>query len=211
MESQVANIVSGALLVYRYSGSSYSTSPSSTITFQINPDKISRTISVSASAKPGTRSSVVKLTSIPTESIEVTVRFDAWNMLKGATDQRGRVVETDIGESAGVLPYIAAIEMLVYPPSASISKAQDGKVLISHPMPLVVFRWGERQAPVSIQRISVTEEIFGAALFPIQAEVALSMQVLSSSDVDPKHPAFHRFIGYLQTREKYAAKLPVSK
>lgn len=207
---QPVQLDSGALLAYRYSGSGYPGSPSVTIPFQINPERIERTISVSTSASTESRTSVIKLTRVPEESINATIRLDAWNLLQGATDQRGRRVDTDVGQKYGVLPHISAIETLVFPTSSTIDQARNGKVLISHPMPLVVFRWGVREVPVSIKSIGVQEEVFGDGLFPIQAQVTLSMTVLSSSDVDPSHPAFQKFVAYLKVKEDYAAMLPPS-
>lgn len=207
---QPTQLDSGALLAYRYSGSAYATSPTMTIPFQINPERLDRTISVSSSASTERRTSVIKVTRVPEESINATIRLDASNLIKGATDQRGRRVDSDAAEKYGVLPYLSAIETLVFPSSSTIDQARDGKVLISHPMPMVVFRWGVREVPVMIRSISVQEEFFGNALFPTQAQVTLSMTVLSSSDVDPEHPAFQKFIAYLKAKEDYAGKLPES-
>jgi len=207
---QPTQLDSGALLAFRYSGSGYATSPTSTIPFQINPERLERTITVSSSANTESRTAVIKLTRVPEESINATIRLDAWNLLKGATDQRGRRVDTDVGQKYGVLPHLSAIETLVFPTSSTIDQARNGKVLISHPMPLVVFRWGVREVPVMIRSLVVQEEVFGDGLFPIQAQITLSMTVLSSSDVDPSHPAFQKFIAYLKAKEDYAAKLPPS-
>lgn len=198
----------GALLAFRYSGSSYATSPSVTIPFQINPERIERTITVSTSATGERRTAVVKQNRMPEEAINATVRLDAWNMLQGGTDQRGRRVDTDVGEKYGVLPWLSAIEMLVFPASATIEQARNGQVNISAPMPLVVFRWGVREVPVIIQSLTVQEEVFGAGLYPIQAQVTLAMKAISASDVDPEHPAFQKYIAYLKTKEKYTALMP---
>lgn len=200
----------GALLAFRYSGSSYATSPSVTIPFQINPERIERTITVATNATGERRAAVVKQNRIPDESITATVRLDAWNMLQGGTDQRGRRVDTDVGEKYGVLPWLSAIEMLVFPASATLEQARNGQVNISAPMPLVVFRWGVREVPVVINSLTVQEEVFGASLYPIQAQVTLSMKALTTSDVDPDHPAFQKYLAYLKVKEKYTGFLPPS-
>jgi len=167
---------------------------------------LERSVNVSSTGGKNIRTATVTLTQIPRETINTTVRLDAWNLLKGGPDQRGRLVDTDVGERYGVLPQLCAIELLVFPESKTLQPAGD-QLSISEPMPLVIFKWGPREIPVTIESISVQEEVFGDGLFPIQAQVSLSMSVLSVSDVDPSHPAYSRFIDYVAYKEEQAGYL----
>jgi hypothetical protein len=92
-------------------------------------------------------------------------------------------------ESLGILPALAALEAMLYPPSAvAVANEVLARIGIVEilPMeaPLTLLVWGARRIlPVAITEFSVTEESFDLALNPLQAKVDLGLKVLSYSEL----------------------------
>src|SRR5205823_498879 len=110
----------------------------------------------------------------------------------------------------GLFPKLAALEMLVYPPSQQLldndSQAAGGQIEIA-PMeaPLPLFVWSRsRVLPVHVTDFSVTEEAFDAALNPIRAKVSLGMRVLTVNDLGFAHRGGVLFLLYHQQKDRFA-------
>ncbi|HYW10206.1 MAG TPA: hypothetical protein VE913_24790, partial [Longimicrobium sp.] len=153
------------------------------------------------------RSQMVRFSGAPVETISVEVELDY-------VDASG--VADAATASLGVYPLLSALEMLVYPPSATV---RHGAALLSSgtlevapaPAPLTLFVWGPRRVvPVSFQSYGITEQAFDHYLTPIRAVVALEMRVLSYSDLSTGNPGYDQFMVYQQNKESLAAQFPSS-
>ena len=115
----------------------------------------------------------------------------------------------------GITPALAALEMLLYPKSATVIentiRAQAGDIEIIPPeAPLTLFVWGpQRVLPVRLTGFSITEEAFDPALNPLRAKVELSLQVLSHADFKATAPGHHLFLAH-QIAKEVAASISVT-
>ena len=178
------------------------------ITLQYNPESISRTLQVQGAGDGGgDRSEALRLKGPAVETIKLDAEIDAADQLE-LPDQNPNAA------ALGVHPQLAALEMLVNPPSADLAAAQAlaaaGVIeILPAEAPLTVFVWSrQRILPVRVTELSVTEEAFDPALNPIRAKVSLGLRVLSVDDVGFGHRAGHLFMSYLQGKERLVGKSP---
>jgi hypothetical protein len=179
-------------------------SGSQVIPFQYNPETLTRTVVARAPAGGGTGSTAeaLRLNGPPTETLQVEIQLDA-------TDQLAAGDAT--AASMGVGPMLAAIELILYPPSAlaiaNEALALAGIIEVVPPVaPLCLFVWGpQRVLPVRLNQLSITEEAFDANLNPIQAKVALSLQVLTYQDLGFASIGGSIFLGQQMAKEAMAA------
>jgi hypothetical protein len=154
----------------------------SVVVFQYNPDTLTRTITPQTSGTQGTGATTeaVRLTGPPQETIKLDITVDATDQL-----ERGAAPATEVG----VLPQLAALELLVYPKSAIVIANEVllrmGVIEIIPPeAPLTLLVWNDQRVlPVRITDFAITEEFFDPALNPIRARVALSLRVLTYRDL----------------------------
>jgi hypothetical protein len=100
----------------------------------------------------------------PRETVSFTIALDAADKLE---------LGDPLTQQSGLLPVIFALELLLYP----------------SPGVLTVWVSGSRRVvPVRISEMVFSEQAFDAALNPIRAEVAVSLQVLKDADLlnDPR-------------------------
>jgi hypothetical protein len=187
-------IVHGALVVSGAQGGT------TVVTFQYNPVNLRRKLApqmIGGDAQG--RSSPMTYTGAPVETIDVDIEIDA-------ADQ---IPHGSFGPD-GIAPQLAAIETVLYPPSAQVKQNQalldQGTLEIGpYVAPSVLFVWGEKRVvPVKIVSYSVTEDSFDSTLNPIRASISLSMQVLSYSDLPPGDPLYERFMTYQIAKEQLA-------
>jgi hypothetical protein len=154
------------------------------VVFQYNPSTLSRTLTARTVGGEGP-TSTPRFAGPPEESIKLSVEIDATDQLE-AGDR--------IARDLGVLPALAALEAMLYPPSpvvvANEVLARAGIVeILPMEAPLTLLVWGTRRIiPVSITEFSVTEEAFDLALNPLQAKVDLGLQVLSYAELGALSP-----------------------
>jgi len=154
------------------------------ILFQFNPETVSRTPTLvqppERAAGQGTIDAQQTLGD-PSESISFSLRLDA-------TDQLAEV--NPIAVASGILPGLSALELLMYPQSAMTLNlfGAGGPQPHQHPpdkVPVVLFFWGPfRLYPVRITSLSFTEMEYDPLLNPIRAEVSVSLDVLTKSELD---------------------------
>lgn len=175
------------------------------ITLQYNPETLSRTLQVQGVGESADRSEALRLRGPAVETIKLDAEIDA-------TDQMEFPDENV--EPLGIHPQLAALEILVHPPSSQLIEnnalAQVGTLEIA-PMetPLTLFIWSKsRILPVRLTDFSVTEEAFDPALNPIRAKVSLGMRVLSIDDLGFAHKGGSLFMSYLANKEQLAARAP---
>lgn len=174
----------------------------SVVVFQYNPDTLTRRLEPrTMGGTEGDKAEALRLTGPPKETITVSIEVDAADQLE---------VADPLAIASGVTPPLAALEMLLYPKSATVIAnailAQIGNIEIIPPeAPMTLFVWGPaRVLPVRITSFSITEEAFDTALNPIRAKVDLTMYVLSYSDLKTTHPGYNLFMAHQIAKEVLA-------
>jgi hypothetical protein len=173
------------------------------IPLQYNPDTLTRSLQVKGvGPESGDRIEALRLKGPPVETIKVEAEIDATDQLEVADRQ---------ATQAGLHPVLAALELLVYPSSATLQANNDTAAsgtleIVALEAALTVFVFGpKRIAPVRITEFSVTEEAFDTSLNPIRAKVSLGMRVLSVDDVGFAEKGGGLFMTYLQAKEQLAS------
>jgi hypothetical protein len=162
------------------------------LTFQYNPETITRTRSGQWEHKENKKGSPPPQAKTlvdgqrggalyaKSETINIKIIFDATEaILRGATDPNGKLPEEN-----GVLPELAVLERM------AIAKEQAGdsdqktnkdadKLDSVAPMALLLIL-GPRQFPVAVTSLSIVEQRFTPALVPIRAECDIRFRVLES-------------------------------
>ncbi len=162
--------------------------PTNLIVFQYNPETMSRSFSQQSSDGDPRQQSGRSVNLLPpTESFSVTVELDAADQLEAANP---------LVLATGLHPTLAALELLLYPPSTALILnkvlALAGSALISPAQsPMVLFVWGPaRVLPVRVSSVSFTEEAFDQLLNPIRAKVQLSLRTLTGAELRDAGPPF---------------------
>ena len=172
----------------------------SVIVFQYNPDTMTRRLDARSAGGGDTsdRSEAFRLTGPPKETITLNIEVDAADQLETVNP---------LAVMFGVYPALSALEMLLYPKSATVianaALAQAGNIEIIPPeAPLTLFVWGaQRVLPVRLTSFSITEEGYDTLLNPIRAKVDLSMQVLSYIDLKLTNPGYTLFMAHQIAKE----------
>jgi hypothetical protein len=158
----------------------------SVIVFQYNPEQLSRSLRARTASyeerERFDRSAVDDafiVSGPPTESIDLSIEIDATDQLESSNR---------LAVLRGVQPALAALELLMYPPSAQVLLNRNLAKTTGHfnveRMPLVLFVWGAaRVLPVRLTSFNVTEQAFDTMLNPILARVDLGLEVVTYKDV----------------------------
>jgi hypothetical protein len=173
------------------------------IVFQYNPDTLTRSLQAREMGnKEGRRAETPRLMGAPIETIQLEVAIDATDQLE-SRDSTAR--------QAGIYPQLAALELLLYPASATVTAnaalALLGTLEIVPPAaPLTLFVWGHKRIlPVRLTDFSITEEAHDQRLNPLRARVALGLRVLTYDDLPITHPGYHLFLGHQIGKEVLGA------
>ena len=172
------------------------------ITFQYNPDTLTRSFQVKSISNEGSnRSEAMRLTGPPVETLKLDAEIDAADQLE---------IADTITVQVGIQPQLAALETMIYPTSSQLLAnnrlAQSGTLEIA-PMEtaLTLFIWNkQRIVPVRVTELSVTEEAFEINLNPLRAKVSLGMRVLSVDDLGFSHKGGSLYMSYQQNKERLA-------
>lgn len=182
----------------------YSSAIQRTVVLQYNPDTMTRTLQVQGeTGEAADHLEALRLKGPPIETIKLEVELDATDALEDP-DHNDDVVQN------GILEQLAAIEMIVYPPSTQVqaNRAQaEAGVMEIYPLaaPLQVFVFGKQRAvPVRITEMTVTEEAFSPDLNPLRAKVSLGMRVLGVNDLLFDNVGGNLFMTYYQRKERLA-------
>ncbi len=176
--------------------------PQGTITFQYNPDEVTRSLKPQSVGDEPDRTEILRLKGPPIEMIRCTVEIDATDQLAASDSNTLKY---------GIQPQLAALELLVYPSSAVLNANEVlsfvGTIeILPMESALTLFVWSKtRVTPVLITGLDITEEAFDAQLNPIRAKVALSMRVLNVNDVGFLTPAGALYMVYQAEKETLAA------
>jgi hypothetical protein len=130
------------------------------LVFQYNPETLVRRLDGVSTTPPAPAG----VAAAPRETVTFTLVLDAADKLQAADP---------VTQQSGLLPAIAALELLLYPAGTGL---------------IVWVSGGRRIVPVRITEMQIAEQAFDAALNPIRAEVTVTLQVLKDADLggDPR-------------------------
>ncbi len=167
------------------------------IVFQYNPETMTHTWSQPEPAvTDGTETSnPLAVKGMPGETFSFTIAMDANDEIAD-----GSAPMAELAQVSGIYSRLAALEMLLYPTgmtnkligavSAAISSALGGsssgpvRTVPQSVMPLTLFLWGAgRIVPVRVTDLTITENLYDAALNPTHAEAQLSLRVLTPAEL----------------------------
>lgn len=161
------------------------------IPFRFNPETLSRQISVEQGQGGGSQSGASggsgggsggdeqgadANSGTLKESFGVLIRLDLADRLEASNS---------LPQELGVMPEIAALEDLMHPAESETEQPSDGSepVRARAKRPTVLFIWGEKRVlPVRISGMTVNETMFNTRLYPIRAEIEVSLEVLGETD-----------------------------
>lgn len=175
--------------------------------FQYNPDQLSRTVTPRYSGAGGGQAEALRLSGPPVETISATLKLDLIDQMEAG--------DTGVAD-AGLTGRIAALEMLVYPKTATVIMNQTalaaGMMEVVPPMaPLTLFIYGAtRVVPVKVESLSITETAHDTGLHPIRADVAVSLKVLTYNDLPADSPGFWAFMAHQTVKETMATVASVN-
>ena len=168
------------------------------IVFQYNPETMTHTWTqpMSATEAGSEASNPLAVRGTPGETFSFTIAMDARDEIAD-----GSAPAAALAAASGIYSRIAALEMLLYPTSparpgligtvtAAITSALSGAVggpvrtVPQSVLPMTLFIWGTgRIVPVRVTGLSITEQLFDAALNPVHAEAQLTLQVLTPAEL----------------------------
>lgn len=175
------------------------------IPLQYNPASLTRSLTPRSVGEDAVRSQALRLLGPPQETYTLEAEIDAADQLE-KPDENRVVVEH------GIAARLAALEAIVYPPSARMVGNNDlaaSGVLEIAPIeaPLTLFVWSKnRVMPVRFTSYSVTEEAFDPNLNPLRAKVSLGFRVLTVDDLGFDHRGGAIYLAYQQQIEQLATK-----
>jgi hypothetical protein len=156
------------------------------IALQYNPVSLSRQLTAKTVGEQAQRFQPLRLVGPPEETYTLEAEIDAADQLERPDENRAAVEH-------GIGAVLAAIETIVYPPSARLiannTLAAAGVLEIAPTeAPLTLFVWSKnRVMPVRLTSYSVTEEAFDPNLNPLRAKVNLGLRVLTVDDFGFDH------------------------
>jgi len=184
--------------------------PARAIVFQYNPDAVSR--SLKPRAAPSEQhvgpADAHRVWGAPVETITMSIELDATDQLE--------VVDPTATRS-GIAPQLAALELLLYPPSTLVvtnaALLQLGTIEILPPEgPLTLLVWGPGGAvPVRLDGLTISEQAFSPTLSPLRASVDLSLQVLSYNDLPVSDPGHALFLAHQVVKEALASRAGIAQ
>jgi hypothetical protein len=183
----VSYLLKGALVEY---GVGLGASIPNIVIFQFNPDTITRTLEIPAKPTGSGLRETNQAGDIPIERISLTAQFTIHEM-----NARLRPLSVAVG----IGPQLAALEKLARPSTwgkslrdqavdklkEKVTKAgtEATQMIPRESYPRLLFVWGAaRVLPVTIDSMSIVEKQHDALLNPTQADVTISLSVLS---IDP--------------------------
>ncbi|GAA2758330.1 hypothetical protein [Actinopolymorpha rutila] len=173
------------------------------VIFGYNPDSVTRTLTPRTPAAQGRQAADAnRIWGAPIEKISLTVEIDAADQLETGDP---------IAATTGIAPQLSALEMLLYPSAAQVivnsALLLAGTIeILPTEAPLTVMVLGPgRAVPIRVESLTITEQAFDTMLFPIQATAALTVQVLTYSDLSVTDPGYALFLVHQVLKETMAS------
>lgn len=162
------------------------------IPFRFNPEALSRQLSVERGQGGGGASGAAPKQGSGSGNSDQSADADA-GQLKEAFSVLVRLDLADRLEAGqgnlpvefGVMPEISALEDLMYPAESPSQQSSDGSepVQARAKRPIVLFVWGEKRVvPIKITSMTINETLYNSRLYPIRAEIEVSLEVLAEQD-----------------------------
>jgi hypothetical protein len=168
------------------------------IVFQYNPETMTHAWTQPQPASvPGTETSnPLAVRGTPGEAFSFTIAMDARDEIAD-----GSAPAAALAASSGIYSRLAALEMLLYPAgpprsgltgavTAAVVSALSGaatgptRQIPQSVLPVTLFIWGPgRIVPVRVTDLTITEQLYDAALNPIHAEAQLTLRVLTPAEL----------------------------
>ena len=174
----------------------------SVIIFQYNPKQLSRQVQARTGGQEGAQAEALRLAGPPTETITISeLDLDAADQLEKGDP---------VAQSMGIYPQLSALEMLLYPKSATVIAntvlLAAGTIEVIQPeAPLTLFIWGiKRVLPVRLTSFTINEVQYDPQLNPTVANLNLTMNVLSYNDFPVTHPGYYLFLAHQVVKETMA-------
>ena len=174
----------------------------SVIIFQYNPKQLSRQLQARSPSQGGAQTEALRLAGPPSETITIAeLELDATDQLEKGDDTVAKM---------GIYPQLAALEMLLYPKSATVIAntvlLAAGTIEVIQPeAPLTLFIWGDKRVlPVRITGFTINEVQHDPNLNPTVANLNLTMNVLSYNDFPITHPGYYLFLSHQVVKEAMA-------
>ncbi|MFI0237711.1 hypothetical protein [Streptomyces sp. NPDC016845] len=175
--------------------------PQRVIVLQFNPDSLERSLAPQGAGAEGAgdRTEALRIKGPAVESWKFTAEIDA-------TDQ------LEVAAPDGIQPELAALEMLVHPPSTQVRQNQALAALGTLEItpiesPLTLFTWGSKRVlPVRLTELTVTEEAFDVELNPLRATVGIGLRVLNVNDLPTGHRGAELYLAHLAQKERLAGR-----
>jgi hypothetical protein len=117
----------------------------------------------------------------------MTVELDAADQLEESNP---------LAQASGIHPTLAALELLLYPASASlilnkVLSLAGSAILTPARAPMVLLVWGPlRVVPVRVTTLTVNEQAFDQLLNPIRAQVTMGLRALTIPELAQAGPPF---------------------
>jgi len=168
------------------------------IMLQYNPAELTRQLAPDFEKIGDTPTGANLLAGPAIETIQMTARISAVDQLQ-ANDATAIAF--------GIHPQLATLELMLFPSASSIVQGLAEMALgvleiVPPETPLTVFVWGPRRVlPVQITSYSVNETLHDTRLNPIDAEVTISMKVLTYQDFQPTQAGYFLYLANLAERE----------
>lgn len=173
------------------------------VVFDYNPSKLDRTLTPrqGSSDEGGKWPEIFRVHGPPEETIDLEIEINAYDQLERGERR---------AEELGVLPQLAAIEMLLYPKTANvlantILKKIGAIEIIPLSTPMTIFVWGRnRVMPALVKSYRVTETHHDHNLNPIRAQVNLGLRVLTYDELPVWHPGGWLYMAHHVVKEALA-------
>lgn len=201
----VNKYIRGALIEFM---PAFGTSLPNVVVFQFNPETMTHAWTQPEAVQGGAPAAGVKPNPLavqgqPGESFTFTLMLDA-----GEPIADGDLVAGPVASESGIYSRLAALEMLQYPVPADRAAELAGRAAAAaqaaqaagvqakrlvpeqrpipeNQLPTVLFVWGPgRVVPVRVTALSITEKLYDHLLNPTQAEVGITLRVLTEADLE---------------------------
>lgn len=176
-------LLKGALVVFETTAPV----PTNLIVFQFNPDTMSRGFHRQGDHEGPEGSGRSEPMLPPLQTFQINVELDAADQLEESNP---------LAMATGIHPTLAALELLLYPGSASLvlnkALALAGSAVVTPARaPMVLLVWGPlRVIPVRVTTLTVNEQAYDQLLNPIRAQVTMGLRALTIPELQQAGPPF---------------------
>ncbi len=176
-------LLKGALVVFE----TVAPVPTNLIVFQYNPDTMTRGFQQLGGSEGREGAGSTEPTLPPVQTFQINVELDAADQLEDSNP---------LAQASGIHVTLAALELLLYPASASlilnkVLSLAGSAILTPARAPMVLLVWGPlRVVPVRVTTLTVNEQAFDQLLNPIRAQVTMGLRALTIPELQQAGPPF---------------------